>query len=67
MPATIAESLIAINDTDCYTEAYLYGDGTIGLHVEDGGPEPVEPVYTLEQAEALHRALGHLLYLASQD
>jgi hypothetical protein len=68
MTAVVAiESLIVVDDTSCYTEAYLYDDGSIGLHVEDGGPEGVEPTYTLEQAEALHRTLGHLLYLARQD
>jgi len=68
MTAIVAtESIVAVEDDGCYTEAYLYDDGSIGLHVEDGGPEATEPTYTLEQAEALHRTLGHLLYLARQE
>ena len=66
MPAMIAESLIAVDDTACYTEAYLYGDGRIGLHAEDGDTA-AEPIYTIEQARKLHETLGHLLYLANQE
>lgn len=68
MPTTTAtaESLIVVEDYTAYTEAYLYGDGRIGLHAEDG-ENCAEPVYTVEQARALHEALGHLLYLANQE
>lgn len=62
----IAESITVIDDRAVYTEAYLYGDGRIGLHAEDG-ENCAEPVYTVEQARALHEALGHLLYLANQE
>lgn len=67
MPATITESLTAVDDANCYTEAHLYSDGRIQLHVETDAPEPVEPIYTIEQARKLHETLGHLLYLANQE
>ena len=63
---TITESVIAVEDSDCHTEAHLLGDGRIQLHVEDA-EGAAEPIYTLEYAEALHRTLGHLLYLARQE
>lgn len=65
---TSIETVVVVEDaeSDCYTEAYLLDDGRIRLHVEDGIKD-AEPTYTLEQAEALHRALGHLLYLANQE
>jgi hypothetical protein len=59
------ETLIAVPASDCYTEAAL-DDGWIKLHVEDR-QNGVDTVYSLEQAEALHRTLGHLLYLANQE
>lgn len=62
---TSTETVVAVDDTDSYTEAYLMTDGTIQLHVEDGEAS-VDTIYTVEQARALHEALGHLLYLANQ-
>ncbi len=61
----LTENLIVVPDASQYTEANLTADGRIQLHVEDGD-NAAEPVYTVEQAEALHQALGHLLYLARQ-
>jgi hypothetical protein len=64
---TSTQSLLIVEDTDSYTEAYLLDDGnTIQLHTEDG-ETALDVRYTLEQAEKLHRALGHLLYLANQE
>lgn len=63
---TSTESVIAVEDTDSYTEAYLMSDGKIQLHVEDE-VSTIDVIYTVEQAEALHRTLGHLLYLANQS
>jgi hypothetical protein len=64
---TITESVIAVEDTYAYTEVYLLEDGsTVQLHTEDGDVA-LDVRYTLEQAEALHRTLGHLLYLARQE
>ena len=63
---TITESLTAVAEYDSLTEAHLTSYREIQLHVEDG-QNGIDVVYTLEQAEALHRALGHLLYLANQD
>lgn len=67
MTTTIpGETFVVIDNTDCYAEAYLWEDGRIGLHIEDGDTA-AEPVYTIEQARKLHETLGHLLYLANQD
>jgi len=67
MAAVVAtESITVVEDTNCHTEAYLYDDGTIGLHVEDG-EGALDTDYTIEQARKLHEALGHLLYLANQE
>jgi hypothetical protein len=63
---TATESVVVVEDTDSYTEAYLMTDGTIQMHVEDG-ESALDTIYTLEQAEAIHRTLGHLLYLARQE
>jgi hypothetical protein len=62
----LIENLVVVSDTEQYTEVNLTADGRIQLHVEDGD-SAAEPVYTVEQAEALHQALGHLLYLARQS
>lgn len=64
---TITESVIAVEDSYAYTEVNLLDDrNTIQLHTEDKDTA-LDVRYTLEQAEALHRTLGHLLYLARQD
>lgn len=63
----ITEDLIVVPETNCYTEGRIYSDGRIGLHVEDSDSNAAEPIYTVEQARALHEALGHLLYLANQE
>lgn len=63
---TITEDLIVVDELTRYTEARLIDTDAIGLHVEDGD-NGIDVVYTLEQAEKLHRVLGHLLYLANQD
>jgi len=63
---TSTESAIVVGDVDSYTEAHLMSDGTIQLHAEDG-ETGIDVIYTLEQAEKLHRVLGHLLYLANQE
>ena len=63
---TATTSIVVVQDEDRCTEANLMTDNTIQMYFEDG-ENCIDMVYTLEQAEALHRALGHLLYLANQE
>jgi hypothetical protein len=58
---TMIESLPLVDGQT--VEGTLWEDGTITLTVEDD-EHGVEVRLTLEQVEALHRRLGHLLYLA---
>lgn len=61
--AELMERLTVVDSRDCHTEAFLYSDDTIAVYVRNGG-ESVTAVYWLDQARALHEALGHLLWRA---
>jgi hypothetical protein len=62
--AELVESLTVVAVRDCHTEAYLYSNDTIALYLRKDGGEGVTIVYWLDQARALHEALGHLLWRA---
>jgi len=59
----VTETVVPIADESAYTELYRYADGTLGGHLEDG-KDSSEPRWTLEQAKAIHAALGHLIWQA---
>jgi len=61
--ATTVECHIAVENPDAYTEVSLLDDGTIRLHVEDS-EDAAEPIYTLEEAEALMASLGAMIFKA---
>jgi hypothetical protein len=60
---TVIETIVPIAESSAYAELYRYDDATIGGHLEDG-ETATEPRWTLEQAKALHAALGHLIWQA---
>lgn len=58
----IVESMGITDDPERLVEVTLYDDGTFDLHTEDGvGAAALE--LDLDEIAALHRLLGHLLYV----
>jgi hypothetical protein len=61
--AEIVEGLTVVTARACHTELYLYSDDTIALQIHNGD-DGLIVAYWIDQARALHEALGHLLWLA---
>jgi hypothetical protein len=67
-PETPLATVVVIEDADRYAEGWLVDDEQqpIGLHLESSETAFVVS-YTIEQARALHEALGHLIWLATHN
>lgn len=65
IPDEIAETIVVIDDETRYAEGYLLHSFArpIGLHLESD-ETAVEISYSIDEARALHEALGHLIWLA---
>ena len=60
------ETVIVIEDEARYAEGYVLRDHkrSVGLCLENG-EESFTVTYNIEEAQALHEALGHLIWAAN--
>lgn len=55
---------LRIIDHDRLTEATLWDNDTITIHIEDADGGAADNRYDLDEIRRIHAALGHLLWLA---